>query len=440
MQQTMIDSLGFPVWPTPDVTPYDAVATRNETAVSVTIAIANNGSAPLCPPFYITLYKESVSPANILIKDTVNTLIRPHETVYTTITIPNIIPFQPVIRIVARINDSGGVFPIQPECDELNNEISINSPALDLMMRIDAKLNGIVENGALHNPQTVLLSEPIEYTITAFNASYHTNNLIITDTLPAYLNYVTGSSSHAYGLVHSTTTVAPVRDILQWTLQVVSMTNTKVRFEAIPDMDVCASQPLLINYAWIRVSDTISISTANNTYHQGADAALVTFSSMSGGAIYNAKNQSVEYKRSVVDNILIVPDEGYVFAGWSHDDYISLRGEQIKARSGIMHCDTLTIYGSVELTAHFIPAFGVNEKEDYAEQHESSDKIWSSGNTLFIKTSVPNSIVRIFSIDGVMIKEYITQSKDTEHVTLLSGIYIVNVNKGKGRKVIIVNK
>jgi uncharacterized repeat protein (TIGR02543 family) len=44
-----------------------------------------------------------------------------------------------------------------------------------------------------------------------------------------------------------------------------------------------------------------------------------------------------------------------VFAGWSHDDYISLRGERIEARSGIMHYDTLTVYGTVELRAAFAP-------------------------------------------------------------------------------------
>jgi hypothetical protein len=54
--------------------------------------------------------------------------------------------------------------------------------------------------------------------------------------------------------------------------------------------------------------------------------------------------------------LTIVPDSGYIFAGWSHDAYISLRGKLIPADSGVMHLDTLTLYGNVDLRASFAPA------------------------------------------------------------------------------------
>ncbi|MDR1525305.1 MAG: hypothetical protein LBS79_08665, partial [Tannerella sp.] len=40
-------------------------------------------------------------------------------------------------------------------------------------------------------------------------------------------------------------------------------------------------------------------------------------------------------------------------AGWSYDDYISLKGKLIGGRKGIMRYDTLTVYGDVELHAAF---------------------------------------------------------------------------------------
>jgi len=60
-------------------------------------------------------------------------------------------------------------------------------------------------------------------------------------------------------------------------------------------------------------------------------------------------------RSSPAGGVVIVPDEGYRFAGWSHGDYTSLSGAAIKAQEGIMHYDTLIVYGDVELRAHFVP-------------------------------------------------------------------------------------
>jgi uncharacterized repeat protein (TIGR01451 family) len=436
MQQTKLDSLGVPLWPTPNVVAdtEGSSSARNGSTVQLTVAIVNRGDAAITPPVHITLYKESVAPANRMLTDSAFVQINPGDTAFITVTIADIIPFQPVFRIIARVNDNGGLFPEQPECSMFGNEITFHNPALDLLMKKDAVLNGIVGNGTYPNPHSVLFSEHIEYAITAFNADSHAGKITITDTLPAYLNYVENSAVPSVGFTQTATKEAPVRDILAWTLNVESMNYATVTFKATPEAGVCASQPLFINSAWIQLNDTLNIQTGNRTYHQGAGVSIVTFSARTGGALYNATPQAVDYRSTLNNRLLIVPDEGYVFAGWSHDDYISLRGETVPAQSGIMHCDTLAIYGSVELVAHFAPASAEGPAAEVPnETPVSDDKIWSSGNTLHIKAATPGSHIRIYSLSGALVKE----SADTETIPLSKGIYIVTINNGRGRMVII---
>jgi uncharacterized repeat protein (TIGR02543 family) len=126
-------------------------------------------------------------------------------------------------------------------------------------------------------------------------------------------------------------------------------------FRATPASGVSASQPMFVNRAWITASDSLLIPTGTSTYHQGAGVSIVTFSAPArGGDIYNATPQALDYRTSPNSGVLVVPDEGYAFAGWSHDAYTSLRGERIEARTGIKLYDTLTVYGNVELRAVFV--------------------------------------------------------------------------------------
>lgn len=130
------------------------------------------------------------------------------------------------------------------------------------------------------------------------------------------------------------------------------MDTRTVSFKATPQQGVCASQPLFINRAWTVGSDTILVPT-NYTYHQGASIGIATFSAGYGGQIYNAEEQALDYRTSPRSGIVIVPDEGYCFTGWSHERYVSLRGQVIEAQSGIVRYDTLTVYGNVNLHANF---------------------------------------------------------------------------------------
>jgi uncharacterized repeat protein (TIGR02543 family) len=129
----------------------------------------------------------------------------------------------------------------------------------------------------------------------------------------------------------------------------------KVSFEATPAAGVSASQPLFPNRAGVYTTADNRLTPTNVTYHQGAGTADVLFSASPGGSVFGGSKQAVDYRSTARSGVIVAPDEGYVFAGWRHDDYTSLRGATIPAASGIMTYDTLTIYGDVELHAVFKP-------------------------------------------------------------------------------------
>jgi hypothetical protein len=236
---------------------------------------------------------------------------------------------------------------------------------------------------------------------------------------------------------------APSREVLTWTFNSIASFDTLyVNYEATPESGTCASQPMYINNAWILVSDTLNITT-NRTYHQGAGASVVTFSASLGGSIYNADAQALDYKTSPRSGILTVPDEGYRFAGWRHDEYVSLRGELIRANSGIMHCDSLTIYGNVELYAIFEPDDSTDNPEinngiEKPETSQTEEKIWSAENTLYVKTNKSGSIVRIYTINGALYEQHTILTEGITPIKLPQGTYVVHISptlfKGKGEK------
>ena len=224
-----------------------------------------------------------------------------------------------------------------------------------------ATLNAIQHNGKYANPVTVLYNEEIEYEITAFNAHHSPVKFIITDTLPPYLSYVSGTACASFAgfdTIISRTAGTPSREIISWQWlspnEIPAFSPVNVFFRATPESGVSASQPMFINRAWIKAGDT-AIVTENCTYHQGAGVSMVSFSGNRGGQIYNAIPQAVDYKTSAGTGVLVVPDDGYVFTGWSHHIYRSKRNELISAQVGVMNYETLTIYGDVTLTANFAP-------------------------------------------------------------------------------------
>jgi uncharacterized repeat protein (TIGR02543 family) len=174
------------------------------------------------------------------------------------------------------------------------------------------------------------------------------SDVVITDVLPAYLQYESSQPTATRTPFGS----SPPRDSLYWKFTNVNPLDSRtVLVKATPVDGVCASQPLFANRAWVTLSDTM-IPT-NYTYHQGAGVCLIAFSAGYGGQIYHATEQAIDYRSTPRSGIVIVPNEGYQFAGWSHSDYVSLRGERIAAQSRIMRYDTLTVFGNMTLHAEF---------------------------------------------------------------------------------------
>ena len=348
-QHTYLSVEGLPIWVTPDVETDSSLVTITVTgnSVTVTVGLVNIGDVPFGPPAYVTLYKDNLQ--NKMVTGSANIQIIPGDTGYVSVTIPDITVYNPV-NILVRINDDGTKYPYHQECDTLNNDVYITNPALYLLMKKNATLNSVQSNGSYANPVSVLYAENIEYTISAVNANLNSGTTVIfRDTLPPYLAYVSSTPTASLNSDGG----SPTRTTLQWTVtNVGSMASTSVTVVATPQAGVSASQPLFINRAWVTVSDSITVPT-NSTYHQGAGISITTFSAGFGGHIYNAGEQALDYMTAPRSGIVIVPEEGYCFAGWSHGDYVSLRGKNIEAQTGIMHYDTLTIYGNVELQANF---------------------------------------------------------------------------------------
>jgi uncharacterized repeat protein (TIGR02543 family) len=374
-QTTLLGIIGTPIWPTPDAVFDDGTQismTSVGDSISVTVCITNTGDAPLGSPVYVTLYRDSIrhDPARIVKTDSLAGYILPGETACLTTGVRDIRPYLPFVKLLVSINDNGEMYPVQPECPEGTGD-SVRAkpnPALHLMMEKHATLRGddmtpFVHDGWYANPVSVLYGDTVEYRITAANTM--ADRVTVRDTLPLYLEYdatfaaATSLTVEAENL--SLTPLDPSRpDVVSWTLSGFdkSTPDGTVTFRATPAAGANASQPLYVNRAWVDVivgTDTISVPTANRTYHQGAGTSVVTFSAGRGGSICNADPQAVDYSTTAGAGVLIAADEGYEFAGWRHDAYTSYRGREIPARSGIMHYDTLAIYGNVELRADFRP-------------------------------------------------------------------------------------
>jgi uncharacterized repeat protein (TIGR02543 family) len=362
-QQTNLSVDGLPYKAISDLRPIaegSGMSISGDT-VTVTVALHNQGDTIFNPPVYVTFYHSNgMDVENIVAVDSLTESIHAGDTAYITATYTT---SDPVLYVIVRLNDYNGTFPSSgpdTECEESNNEQVIPNNRYSLYMKKRASVDGVPGNGLYGNPVSVLGNDVIQYRITAVNMSQNSESVIIRDTLPSYLRYRSGTAipETVDVFLHDSTAVesgVPRRDILIWTLDhVTSLKDTVVSYEASPEPGACASQPLFINRAWIIVNNR-AIETDSSAYHQGAGIALLTFAADYGGAIYNAQSQALDYRAFPRAGVLVVPDDGYAFTGWRHDGYRSLRGEPVQARSGIMHYDTLSILGDVELTACFEP-------------------------------------------------------------------------------------
>ena len=509
-QQTALSKNGTPVWLTPDAFPIESQssATAYGDSVAVKVCIANQGNAAIGAPIYVSMYKNEILTANLIGTISENIQIMPGDTACVTFSIPDITIYNPV-RLIAKINDNGNTFIYQPECDTTNNSFVVMNPALNLMMKKEATLQLLPpfkHNGSYGNPVAVLYGEEVEYKISALNANLSAGQVIIRDTVPLYMDIKPGSIIPP--VTPGTNGLIPARATLEWVFtNLPSMDTTRVSFTTTLQSGVSASQPLFINKAWVTVSDTLKVQT-NSTFHQGGGISIMVFSAGIGGHIYNSGDQALDYMTSPESGVIIVPEEGYHFAGWSHDNYVSLRGKTIEAKTGITHYDTLTVYGNVELRANFEPEMypidyylngGINSasnpatysiesgaiilespqkvddifigwsgsngedpqqvvsipegslgkleyyanylnsgrENDIQKHNTEEDKIWAAKNELYIKTSKAGSIVRVYTIEGVLRVAHTVVTAGESKMKLPTGIYAVTLNNGIGHIVSI---
>ena len=67
------------------------------------------------------------------------------------------------------------------------------------------------------------------------------------------------------------------------------------------------------------------------------------------------------------------------------------------------------------------------------------DKVWAVDDALYIRTSKAGSIVRIYSLDGVLREQQTIVSPGVTTKKLSRGIYVVTVNNNIGRKVVLTD-
>jgi hypothetical protein len=452
-QQTTLNRNGVAVWITPNAVfdPAQTYAIRDGDSVAIHVCITNNGDAPIGKPVYFSLYRDDVDdPDNYLTTDSIDVLLQPGEGACIDIGIPDVNPKLPFVELVVRLNDRNGVYPYQQECDCGDSIQARFNPARDLMMKKDATLNGspVKLNGRYSNPVSVLFGDTIHYKITGIFVDTAKGYMIIRDTLPPYMkytDYIAFNFPLADVTVHKDQTVdIPSRDYIHWTFgnlldSLLNPLDTIIaEYKATPESGAVASQPLFINYAHVDATasagDTV-FSVTNSTYHQGAGVSIVTFSASVGGKLFNAREQALDYRTSPRAGVLIVPDSGYMFAGWSHGEYISLRGETVPADSGIMNYGDIVIYGNVELHAHFVPEAGKPKKDIIQEAVvDNSDKVWAHDRDIYIRTR-KDVLVRIYSTEGVLQRQFTITDDGTTTVRMERGIYIVTMDDGTGWKV-----
>lgn len=359
MQQTVLDKNGTPIMLAPDAAlASTTTVSADSDDVMVKIAVVNLGQAALSP-VCVSLYGDNLS--NFIKSECVNNItLLPGDTAFVTVDVKDIFDDgEYYMNIVVVVNRDGSNTGLSEECHVENNDTILFNPAVSTLMEKHAKIlgdYGLVHDGSYANPVSVLFNEEIEYTIKAikFGTATHAT---ITDTLPYYLGYVPTNTTP--GGIHTTDMENGIeRDIVTWTnVFFGSSSSVEVKFQATPHPGTVASQPLFINRAWVKLTTSgdslLKVPTGNSTYHQGAGIGIATFAAGNGGRLYNAQAQALDYKTSPRSGILVVPDNGYRFIGWSHGDYVSLRGVHIHANDSIAHYDTLTVYGDVELRANF---------------------------------------------------------------------------------------
>ena len=112
---------------------------------------------------------------------------------------------------------------------------------------------------------------------------------------------------------------------------------------------------------------------------------------------------------------------GDTFVGWTGSN-----GDNPQQNLVIANGST----GELKFYANFLKS-GSEDNAKY--ENISEDRIWASGSDLFIRTSTPGNIVRIYSTEGVLQKIQTIVSAGETKIRLEAGIYAVTLNNEIGQ-------
>ncbi|MDR0729615.1 MAG: hypothetical protein LBF19_05795 [Prevotellaceae bacterium] len=144
-QQTSLDKFGNPVLLAINAEIagnvddfYDATGD----SLAITMHVYNAGNAPVRPPFYISVYKDTVVAANLMITDSITAFIYPGQTESIRIVIRDISSYLPIDSLHVRLNDNGEGRFLQAECNYSTNVIIM--PLSSVLMANNDYVNTIV--------------------------------------------------------------------------------------------------------------------------------------------------------------------------------------------------------------------------------------------------------------------------------------------------------
>jgi hypothetical protein len=126
-QQTMLNKNGNLLWLLPNIHVIGTPALHYHTidnSLQITVLGNNIGNASLSSPFHVSVYQNTVIPANKITAIAYNTVINMGDTFKLFLTIPQISSYSSLNTIILRLNDNGNATYNQTECDYTDNEVS----------------------------------------------------------------------------------------------------------------------------------------------------------------------------------------------------------------------------------------------------------------------------------------------------------------------------
>ncbi len=128
-QATTLNQYGCPFWLLPDIVfdgPVNYTVYPDGDSLVIQLTLKNQGDAAAQAPFYISVYKNSVSIPNLVHTHAHPNPIGKGESATIKFTIYNLSAFSPFSSLIVKFNDNGTGISFQPECDSTYNNVPID--------------------------------------------------------------------------------------------------------------------------------------------------------------------------------------------------------------------------------------------------------------------------------------------------------------------------